>query len=95
MKSPTPKTTLSVLAPLAALILLVACGGPSVHEVLVGLLLLATVALVVAAFPLVGFALLLRIIRSPLDAHPEIRFVPRAERGDLGAGGLERRPAAV
>jgi hypothetical protein len=93
----SPKTAFPLLATLAALALLLVCGGASVHQVLLGLLLVAAVALTVAALPIVGFALLLRIIRGPLDAQPEIRLVPRVARGagDFGAGSLERRPAAV
>ena len=96
MKSSTLKRCLPLFATFATVTALVVCGGPTTREILLGVSLVATLGLIVAALPMVAFALLLRVIRTPpLDTPPEIRLVPRGEPTEVGAGALERHRATI
>ena len=95
MKNRPPEKTVLLLTALAATTALALGGGPLVREVLLCAVLALGLGLVVGVIPLIAFALLLRVIRTPLDAVPEIRLAARGEDGEPRPGRLESRPVAI
>jgi hypothetical protein len=95
MKSRWPEKTVLLLTALASAGTTLALGGgPFVREALLWSLLVSALGLVLAAIPILAFALLLRVIGSPL-AVPEVRLVATRESSEVSAGMLEGRPAAI
>jgi hypothetical protein len=88
MKSLSPEKTVLLLTIAAAGTALALGGVPLLREVLLCSLLATVLSLAVAVIPIVAFALLLRVIRTPLDAVPEIRLVVRREPGEVRWGAV-------
>jgi hypothetical protein len=95
MKSRPPEKTVLLLTALAAATALALGGGPLVREVLLCSVLAIGLGLVVAVIPLIALALLLRVIRTPLDAVPEIPLAAKSEDSGARPGRLESRPVAI